>query len=64
MSATPSHTPPPADTHGAPPLPASTPVKAWQSEEILSGQKEVLIQHGEETYRLRLTRAGKLILYK
>ena len=38
--------------------------KAWRSEELLHGQKEVLIHHGEETYRLRLTRAGKLILYK
>lgn len=37
---------------------------AWRSEQLLHGQREVLIQHGQEFYRLRLTRAGKLILYK
>lgn len=37
---------------------------AWRSDQLLVGQREVLIQHGTETYRLRLTRAGKLILYK
>lgn len=42
--------------------PAVTP--HWHSEELLKGTKEVLIQHGTETYRLRLTRQGKLILYK
>ncbi len=42
--------------------PAATP--HWHSEELLKGTKEVLIQHGTETYRLRLTRQGKLILYK
>lgn len=36
----------------------------WNSEELLHGLKEVLIQHGNELYRLRLTRQGKLILYK
>ena len=36
----------------------------WQSEQLLQGSKEVLIHHGEEVYRLRLTRQGKLILYK
>jgi len=34
------------------------------SAELLRGQREVLIHHGEETYRLRLTRNGKLILHK
>lgn len=45
---------------------AETPAAAphWHSEELLKGTKEVLIQHGTETYRLRLTRQGKLILYK
>ncbi|MBL8849719.1 MAG: hemin uptake protein HemP [Planctomycetaceae bacterium] len=35
-----------------------------RSEDILQGAREVLIQHGAETYRLRLTKAGKLILNK
>lgn len=34
------------------------------SADLLQGRPEILIQHGEETYRLRLTRAGKLILQK
>ena len=37
---------------------------SWTSEELLRGQHEVFIQHGSETYRLRLTRQGKLILHK
>lgn len=35
-----------------------------RSEELLQGQAEVLIAHGAATYRLRLTRSGKLILQK
>jgi hemin uptake protein HemP len=31
---------------------------------LLQGQVEVLISHGGEIYRLRLTRSGKLILQK
>lgn len=34
------------------------------SGELFAGRQEVLIRHGEETYRLRLTRNGKLILQK
>jgi len=31
---------------------------------LFRGRQEVLIAHGDETYRLRLTRNGKLILTK
>ena len=34
------------------------------SEEILRGGREIQIRHGDETYWLRLTRNGKLILTK
>ncbi len=34
------------------------------SAELLRGEKEIWIRHGEEIYRLRLTRSGKLILQK
>lgn len=34
------------------------------SAELLQGRLEVCIAHGTETYRLRLTRSGKLILQK
>jgi len=36
----------------------------WTSAELLQGNVEAVIQHEEEVYRLRLTRQGKLILYK
>jgi hemin uptake protein HemP len=35
-----------------------------RSEELLQGRRELWIEHGEEMYRLRLTRAGKLYLTK
>lgn len=34
------------------------------STELLAGQREVLIRHGGEVYRLRHTRNDKLILTK
>lgn len=34
------------------------------SARLLQGQREVLIRHGSECYRLRHTRNGKLILTK
>ena len=34
------------------------------STELLRGTRELVIQHGEDTYRLRLTRNDKLILTK
>ncbi len=36
----------------------------WSANQLLKGSKEALIVHGELVYRLRLTRSGKLILYK
>ena len=40
------------------------PVRMLQSEWIFEGEKEVLIMHGNQQYRLQITRAGKLILTK
>lgn len=34
------------------------------SQELLQGNAEVLINHQGSLYRLRLTRSGKLILHK
>lgn len=34
------------------------------SEEIMAGEKEVWIQHGDAIYRLCETKSGKLILQK
>ncbi|MFD2261559.1 hemin uptake protein HemP [Lacibacterium aquatile] len=50
-----------------PPLPASpagSDAPVWRSKELLKGSREILISHDDETYRLRLTRNGKLILTK
>jgi hemin uptake protein HemP len=38
--------------------------RTLRSEDLLRGQIEVLITHGSDVYRLRLTRSGKLILQK
>jgi hemin uptake protein HemP len=43
---------------------AQAALRSIRSEDLLQGAREVLIQHGQETYRLRLTKAGKLILNK
>ena len=37
---------------------------AVDSSQLLQGARELPIRHRGETYRLRLTRAGKLILTK
>lgn len=34
------------------------------SEELFKGRTLVLIQHHDETYRLQITKNGKLLLYK
>ena len=39
-------------------------VPVLQSSSLFQGTNEVHIQHGNETYRLRMTKAGKLILQK
>jgi hemin uptake protein HemP len=57
------------ETYMSPERPTNSPKpqpapKQIDSTELLSGQKEIWIRHGQETYRLRLTRSGKLILQK
>ena len=34
------------------------------STELMRGQREIVIRHGNELYRLNVTRSGKLILRK
>ena len=38
--------------------------RIWQSKQLFGQAREVLIDHGGQTYRLRITRQGKLILCK
>ena len=35
-----------------------------RTEDLLQGASEILLRHGSAVYRLRVTRAGKLILTK
>jgi len=39
-------------------------VQALSSDELLRGQREILIRHGDRVYRLRHTSNDKLILTK
>jgi hemin uptake protein HemP len=43
---------------------AAEPAPAIASAALLGRARELMILHGEDTYRLRLTRHGKLILTK
>ncbi|MET0748952.1 MAG: hemin uptake protein HemP [Rhizobium sp.] len=52
-----------------PPVPqapqyAAQTVRTIESAEIFRGQNEIVIRHEEFTYRLKITRQGKLILNK
>ncbi len=37
-------------------------VRRMTSDELLAGQREIVIEHASEEYRLRITSKGKLIL--
>lgn len=58
-----SITPPPCNRPPRPADAVATPPR-WTSEILLGQQREALIEHRGEHYRLRLTAAGKLILTK
>jgi hemin uptake protein HemP len=62
-----------SDMNAAPPAQATPPREPkaeagegadWSSEAIFRGRREVLIAHGPERYRLRITSSNKLILTK
>jgi hemin uptake protein HemP len=59
----PSETNPKPNPDETPPLPPEA-IRLIRSEDLLAGAQEVLIEHDGQTYRLRLTRSGKLILHK
>jgi hemin uptake protein HemP len=54
--------PRPAHTEDAPPT-AQRPPRLKVSE-LLAGQREAILEHGGQDYRLRITASGKLILTK
>lgn len=43
---------------------SGVPLRAVDSATLLAGRRELIIRHGEDTYRLRLTASNKLILTK
>jgi len=45
-------------------LPSSPAPREIDSSNLLQGEREILIRHGEEVYRLKVTRNDKLILQK
>jgi hypothetical protein len=49
---------------GSPGGGSSAGVSLLRSEELLKGEREILIAHCQDVYRLRVTRNGKLILTK
>jgi hemin uptake protein HemP len=53
----------PTDPQPARDVPAA-PTREVNSRELMQGQREIVIRHGDEAYRLSVTRSGKLILRK
>lgn len=52
---------PSENTH---PVPSASGAPTFNSEDLFQGQREILIRHGEEVYKVRITRNGKLIMNK
>jgi hemin uptake protein HemP len=42
----------------------AAPARTIMSHDLFEGRREVIIQHGDQQYRLRLTNSNKLILVK
>ncbi len=53
-----------SDGAAAHPAPRAPERRAVRSDDLFHGGREVVIVHRDEEYRLRITRAGKLILTK
>jgi len=51
----------PGDPHRAE-TPSRPPI--LRTEQLFGSRREIIIKHGQEEYRLRITRADKLILTK
>ena len=55
---------PPRGVRAAEPEGQSLPALIVDSATLMGGRRELIIRHGEETYRLRVTASNKLILTK
>ena len=51
------------DTVHEPTAPPAS-LREINSRDLMLGQREIVIRHGNEAYRLSVTRSGKLILRK
>jgi hemin uptake protein HemP len=49
---------------GRPPLPPGGKLLRLKVSEILEGEREAILEHDGQEYRLRITASGKLILTK
>jgi len=54
----------PGPQAGQPDTPIDAKTDYLDSQWLLDGRNEILIRHGDQVYRLRKTRHGKLILNK
>lgn len=65
LAAMPNHSSPADNDHPSSDSSVNDPERlVISSAEVLRGRSEIWIEHGTEMYRLRLTRAGKLLLSK
>ena len=55
---------PPRGVRTAEPEGPSLPALIVDSTTLMGGRRELIIRHGDETYRLRITASNKLILTK
>jgi hemin uptake protein HemP len=56
--------PDPPESHPGVQAPSSVAPDTIQGDQLFNGRQEILIAHHGDTYRLRVTRNGKLILTK
>lgn len=54
----------PSPQHDGSPADSNAAQRSVSSRELLGGERELLIDHEGQIYRLRVTRNGKLILHK
>ncbi len=54
---------PSSSTRSPTPVPPGRPPRI-STERLMGGRREIVLQHGLEEYRLRITSAGKLLLTK
>jgi hemin uptake protein HemP len=49
---------------GGPPAPPASGSRRLKVSDLMAGEREAILEHGGQDYRLRITASGKLILTK